>query len=90
MEGRINTYIHTSEGWVSSDGHLYVNLFFKDKLHLVEAGYTKLARSFIKTIQLIQYKIPKTHDSTSSTYKNVVVADDFISEESGFPSLKEN
>ena len=38
------------------------DIHFLDQVkYLVDAGYTKLARSFVKTIQLIQYEIPKTH-----------------------------
>ena len=56
----VNTYIHylSPDGdWIRENGCLDISLFYKDKLHLIEKGYFKLASSIKRKISIFQKKL---------------------------------
>ena len=53
-----NIYYLSPDGdWIRENGWLDISLFYKDKLHLIEKGYLKLALSIKRKISLFQKKI---------------------------------
>ena len=56
----VNTDIHylSPDGdWIRENGCLDISLFYKDKLHLIEKGYFKLASSIKRKISIFQKKL---------------------------------
>ena len=79
------TFIQQKDGWVN-DGELN-ELFFTDNLHLVEAGNTKLAESFVKTIHSLKDSPHVTNIKNLPLFKNIVHRENFMFLEEDFPSL---
>ena len=68
------TFIQQTDGWLNN-GELNKDLFFSDQLHLVEAGNSKLASSFIKAIQSTKHTSQITHSTKLHTCKNIIQRD---------------
>ena len=59
-------------GWTLSNGFLHVDLYFSDRLHLVEKGNLKLAVSIFSSIEVSNDFICHNHNKFSKSYKNTV------------------
>ena len=64
LESKCTNYLNTSihylsrDGdWIRENGCLDISLFYKDKLHLIEKGYFKLALSIKRKISIFQKKL---------------------------------
>ena len=86
--GRNNiVFIQHKDDWIDDNGALNNKLFYRDNLHLIEAGNMKLADSINRAINSISNISLTIVKNTSATYKEVVRTKSFTFEENEFPLL---
>ena len=91
----MESYLHHSkiiliphkEGWIKGNGELDDRLYYKDKVHLVEAGYMKLADSVNNAMYFMTQQCPRTDCYSPIIYRDTVQRIAFMSIEGDFPAL---
>ena len=67
------TFVGYDSGWTPANGSLNADLYYSDRLHLVEKGYLKLAESIFNSIEVPNDFICRNHNNKfSNSYKMAV------------------
>ena len=80
------TFVGYDSSWTLANGSLNADLYYSDRLHLVEKGYLKLAESIFNSIEVLNDFICRNHNNKfSNSYKMAV---SFKLNNPGFPPLR--
>ena len=67
------TFVSDDSGWGLANGSLNVDLYYSDRLHLVEKGNLKLAESIFNSVEVSNDAICHNHNNKfSKSYKMAV------------------
>ena len=66
------TFVDYGNGWTLVNGSLNPDLYYSDRLHLVEKGNLKLAESIFNSIEVCNDIIYSNHSELSKSYKMAV------------------
>ena len=67
------TFVSYDSGWTLANGCLNADLYYSDRLHLVEKGYLKLAESIFNSIEVSNDFICRNHNNKfNNSYKMAV------------------
>ena len=80
------TFVSYDSGWTLANGSLNADLYYSDRLYLVEKGYLKLAESIFNSIEVSNDFIGRNHNNKfSNSYKMAV---SFKLNNADFPPLR--
>ena len=66
------TFVSYNSGWTLAKGSLSADLYYSDRLHLVEKGHLKLVESIFTSIEVSNDNICSNHNKFSKSYKMAV------------------
>ena len=81
------TFVSYNSGWTLANGSLNANLYYSDRLHIVEKGNLKLAESLFNSIEVSNDFICRNHNNKFSKSPSNKMAVSFKLSKTHIPPL---